>query len=103
MKSKVAWTVQVKEYVNSKAPDPRRRLWQEIKGLVEWDGRENPPRFRHLEDEWTGYSRVRVDRDRVIFREGIEAGRRTIFCIAAGPRNTVYETFEELALDDLAD
>jgi mRNA-degrading endonuclease RelE of RelBE toxin-antitoxin system len=102
MKSKIVWSAQVQRYVSSKAPEPRRALWREIKSLANWDGRENSPRIRHLEDEWTGYSRLRVDRDRIIFRQAFEDGNRVIKCTAAGPRNTIYETFAELLLDELS-
>ena len=102
MKSKVVWSAQVAAYVNSKAPLPRRVLWQEIKNLGAWNGRENPPRIRHLEDELSGYWRLRVKSDRVLFREGSERGARVIKCLYAGPRSTVYEAFQEIFLDELA-
>lgn len=101
MKSNVAWSAQVQKYVSSKAPEPRRTLWREIKKLADWNGRENPPRIRQLEDHLTGYSRLRVARDRVIFREDFEQGRRVIKCLHAGPRSSVYESFQEILLDDL--
>ena len=102
MKSKVVWSAQVQAYINSKAPEPRKILWREIKNLAGWNGRENPPRIRHLEDELSGYARLRVNRDRVIFREAFERGGRIIKCLHAGPRNAVYETFHEIFLDELA-
>ena len=102
MKSKVVWSAQVQAYVGSKAPETRRALWQEIKNLAKWDGRENPPRIRQLEDELSGYARLRVKRDRVLFRESFERGERVIKCLYAGPRSTVYETFQEIFLDELA-
>jgi mRNA-degrading endonuclease RelE of RelBE toxin-antitoxin system len=102
MKSRVVWTEQVQHYVNSKAPEPRRELWQEIKRLADWNGRENPPRIRRLEDDLTGYLRLRVGRLRVLFFENFDSGQRTIECIMAGPRNTIYETFAELLLDELS-
>lgn len=101
MNSKVRWSAQVESYVRSKAPEPRRELWQGIKALAAWDGREDLPRLRHLEDELAGYSRLRVRGHRVIFRESFESGQRQILCLYAGPRATIYETFEELLLDDL--
>jgi hypothetical protein len=51
MKSEVTWSEQVKQYVRSKAPEPKRELWRAIKGLMSWDGKGDPPRIRHLEDE----------------------------------------------------
>jgi mRNA-degrading endonuclease RelE of RelBE toxin-antitoxin system len=101
MKSKVVWSPQVRKYVNSKAPELRRTFWREIKNLADWNGRENPPLIRHLEDNLAGYSRLRVARDRVIFREDFERGHRVVKCLHAGPRSAVYESFQEILLDDL--
>ena len=103
MKSKVIWSEQVAFYVKSKAPGPRRELWRGIKGLADWDGKENPPQIRHLEDELIGYSRLRVGAHRLIFRETVAQGQRTIACLFAGPRSTVYEAFAELFLDELSE
>ena len=100
--AKVVWSDQVKNYVSSKAPGPRRALWQEIKKLAEWNGRENPPRIRHLEDALSGYSRMRVKGERIIFREAFEHGGRVIKCLYAGPRSNVYEAFQEILLDELS-
>lgn len=88
--------------MRSKAPEPRRVLWREIKALAQWDGRQTPPRIRHLEDKLTGYARLRVDRDRVIFREAFENGQRVIKCLYAGPRSSVYESFQTVLLDELS-
>lgn len=101
MKTKVVWSPQVQKYVHSKAPEPRRILWREIKNLAKWNGQEDPPVTRHLEDQLAGYSRLRVARDRVIFREDFERGQRVVKCLHAGPRSTVYETFEEILLDEM--
>jgi mRNA-degrading endonuclease RelE of RelBE toxin-antitoxin system len=101
MKSKVVWSPQVQKYVNSNAAEPRRTLWREIKKLAGWTGRENPPLIRHLEDNLSGCARLRVARDRVIFREDFERGQRVIKCLHAGPRSAVYESFQEILLDDL--
>jgi len=103
MKSNVVWTDQVEAYVKSKAPEPRTELWRAIKGLAGWNGKSDPPRIRLLEDDLAGYARVRVGRHRVIFREGFEQGVRTINCLFAGPRVTVYEAFAEILLDELAE
>ena len=78
MPSKVHWSEQVAQYVKSKAPEPRRELWQAIKGLADWDGREDLPKIRRLEDELVGYLRVRVGSHRVIFRGAIIDGNRTV-------------------------
>ncbi len=102
MPFKVQWSAQVENYIRGKAPEPRQALWGAIKKLAAWDGRENPPHIVHLEDDLSGYSRVQIKGERVIFREAFENGIRVINCLHAGPRKTVYETFRELFLDDLA-
>ena len=101
MPSSVRWSAQVEAYVRSKAPDARRELWKGIKALGDWDGREDVARLRHLEGELVGYSRLRIREHRIIFREAFQDGQRRILCLYAGPRQSVYEAFEELLLDDL--
>lgn len=101
MQSKVRWSDQVEAYVRSKAPEPRRELWREIKTLAGWDGKEHAPRIRHLEDQLTGYNRLRVNRHRIIFRESFKSGVRMVNCLYAGPRSSVYEAFAELFIDEL--
>lgn len=102
MNCKVRWSPQVENYVRSKAPEPRTELWREIKRLAEWDGRENPPRLKHLEGSLVGYSRLKVHGHRIIFREAFVSDCRAVECLFAAPRNTVYEAFEEMLLDSLS-
>ena len=102
MPCKVLWTEQVEHYVRQQAPLPRAALWAELKALGQWDGRENPPHIRHLEDDLAGYSRVRIKNERIIFRQDYLAGQRVIKCLYAGPRKTIYEAFQEVFLDDLS-
>ena len=102
MKSKVVWSAQVEKYVRSQAPEPRRAIWQEIKNLSNWDGRENPPAIRHLEDDLSGSSRLRIKGGRIIFRQDFENGQRVVKCLFAMERSTIYEVFRALLLDELA-
>jgi hypothetical protein len=99
--AKVVWSAQVEGYVRRKAPAPRRELWRAIKGLAAWNGRENPPHLRQLEDDLAGYARWRVKGERIIFREDFEGGQRVIKRLYAGPRQTIYEMFQELLLDEV--
>ena len=101
MQSKIVWSEQVEAYVRAKAPEPRRELWREIKALATWDGRDHPPKLRRLEDKLSGYGRLRVSGHRVIFREAFEGGQRVLKCLYAGPRSSVYESFQQILLDDL--
>lgn len=102
MNSRVAWSAQVENYLKGKAPGPRSDLLRAIKALADWDGRENPPEIRHLEGDLSGYSRLRVSQHRVVFRETAIADERVIVCLFAGPRNSVYELFAELFLDEVS-
>jgi mRNA-degrading endonuclease RelE of RelBE toxin-antitoxin system len=102
MQSKVLWSEQVEAYVRSKAPAPRRELWREVKALASWNGRENPPKIRRLEDKLSGYVRLRVAGHRIIFREDFDGGQRVLKCLYAGTRSSVYESFQEVLLDELA-
>ena len=102
MKFKVVWSAQVHHYIHSKAPVPRREMLKEIKSLAAWDGREDLPRIRHLEDDMAGYSRLRIKGERVIFRQAFENGQRVIKCLFAKERSTVYEIFRQLLLDELS-
>lgn len=70
--------------------------------MAAWDGREQPPRIRFLEDELIGYARLRVGEHRLIFREAFADGKREIRFLHAGPRSTVYEAFQDLVLNDIA-
>ena len=102
MKSKMVWSAQVEKYVRSQAPEPRRAIWQEIKNLSHWDGHEHPPDIRHLEDDLSGYSRLKIMGVRVIFRQDFENGQRVVKCLFAMERSTIYEVFRALLLDELA-
>lgn len=49
-----------------------------------------------------GYSRLRVGGHRVVFRETAIENERIILCLFAGPRNSVYELFAEIFLDEIS-
>jgi len=102
MKVKVRISGQVSDYLAARAPDSRKLLTSALKSLGDWDGREHPPRIKHLEDDLTGYSRLRVGAHRLVFTESAVERVRVIDCIYAGPRSSVYEAFAELILDELS-
>ena len=102
MKARLRQSSQVARYLAARAPEVRKALRAGLKRLTAWNGRPGPPRIRFLEDDLTGYVRLRVGSHRVIFRETSVAGERQILCVFAGPRSTVYEAFAELVLDELS-
>jgi mRNA-degrading endonuclease RelE of RelBE toxin-antitoxin system len=101
MNYKVRWSEQVESYVRAKAPDPRRELWRGIKEMATWDGREHLPKIRRLEGNLTGYCRLRVRSHRIVFKESFSDGAATVDFLFASPRDSVYEAFAEIFMDDL--
>ena len=96
MRTKVEVAPQVKEFVRSLAPAPRRALTQAIKSLAQDDGDR-----KVLEGKLTGYHRLRVASHRVIYREQFIYGARVIFCIFAEHRSVVYELFQQMLIEEL--
>ena len=64
MRTKVEVAPQVKEFVRSLAPAPRRNLTRAIKSLAQDAGDR-----KVLEGKLAGYHRLRVSNHRVIYRE----------------------------------
>jgi mRNA-degrading endonuclease RelE of RelBE toxin-antitoxin system len=96
MKTEVRWSLQVSRFVSVQPPDPRKKLRAGIRALAGDSGDVRP-----LMDELSGYYRLRVGGFRVIFREGVERGRRIRYCLFAERRDAVYELFRKMALDDI--
>jgi mRNA-degrading endonuclease RelE of RelBE toxin-antitoxin system len=97
MNVEVQWSAQVREFVASLAPEPKRKLRAGIRGLAHDRGELKP-----LVDELLGYQRLRVGEFRVIYREAFERGVPVRKCLFAERRNVVYELFRKMVLDDLS-
>jgi mRNA-degrading endonuclease RelE of RelBE toxin-antitoxin system len=97
MRTKVEVASQVKEFVRSLAPAPRRALTRAIKSLAQDAGDR-----KVLEGRLMGYHRLRVSSHRVIYREQPVAGTRVISCIFAEHRSVVYELFQQMLLAELS-
>ena len=97
MRTKVEVAPQVKEFVRSLAPVPRRNLTRAVKSLARDAGDR-----KVLEGKLAGYHRLRVSNHRVIYREQPVAGARVIFCIFAEHRSIVYELFQQMLPKELA-
>ncbi|MGH7976220.1 MAG: type II toxin-antitoxin system RelE family toxin [Limisphaerales bacterium] len=97
MRTKVEVAPQVKEFVHSLAPLPRRNLARAIKSLS-----QNAGDRKLVEGNLAGYHRLRVANHRVIYREQSVAGTRVVFCLFAEHRSVVYQLFQKLLLEELS-
>ncbi len=97
MRTKVEVAPQVREFVRSLAPVPRRALTQAIKSLA-----QDADDRKILEGKLSGYHRLRVAGHRVIYREQLIGGVRVFFCIFAERRSVVYELFQQMLLKELS-
>jgi mRNA-degrading endonuclease RelE of RelBE toxin-antitoxin system len=86
----------VRDYLLRLAPEPRRALWQAMKKLPAGD-------VKLLEGKLSGWSRLRVNTQRVLFKETAEAGIRKIHCVFVERRSVVYEMFAELLASELVE
>jgi mRNA-degrading endonuclease RelE of RelBE toxin-antitoxin system len=96
MKTRVVVGDQVKDFLESLAPEPRRKLWRGIKALAHDKGD-----IKQLEGRLAPYWRLRVDRMRVIYGQQAKKGGRSLVCIFAGHRSTVYSVLEQLLASGL--
>src|SRR5271157_340394 len=91
MKTRVIVGERVKGFLESLAPQPRRKLWRGIKGLAQDKGD-----LKQLEGRLAPYWRLRVDRLRVIYDQRALEGERHLLCFFADYRATVYAVLEQL-------
>ena len=96
MKTRVIVGLRVKAFLESLAPEPRRRLWRGIKELA--DGKGD---VKQLEGRLAPFWRLRVDRMRVVFDQKSAAGERRLVCFYAEHRATVYSVLEQLLASSL--
>ena len=96
MKTRVLVGEQVKGFLESLAPEPRRNLWRGIKGLAQGKGD-----IKQLEGQLAPYWRLRVGRMRVIYAQRAVKGKRNLLCFFADYRATVYAVLEQLLISGL--
>jgi len=96
MITRVVTTRQVREFLKSLAPQPRRKVWRAIKGLAAGKGD-----IRQLEGKLAPNWRLRVDNIRVAFYETTSEGERQLVCFFADYRATVYLVLEQLLASGL--
>jgi mRNA-degrading endonuclease RelE of RelBE toxin-antitoxin system len=80
---------QVRGYVRSRAPEPRKQLRAALRDLARECGD-----IKTLEGPLKDYFRLRVGSYRIIFQYARSG--RVIQCVFAERRNIVYEIFEQL-------
>jgi mRNA-degrading endonuclease RelE of RelBE toxin-antitoxin system len=96
MNTRVIVGERVKSFLESLAPEPRRRLWRGIKGLAQDKGD-----LKQLEGRLAPYWRLRVDRMRVVYDQRAVGGERQLVCLFADYRATVYAVLEQLLASSL--
>ena len=96
MKTRVIVGERVKYFLESLAPEPRRKLWRAIKELARDRGD-----IKQLEGRLAPYWRLRVDRMRVVYDQRAVKGERRLVCFFADYRATVYAVLEQLLASGL--
>ncbi len=80
---------QVRRFVRSLAPDPRKELRAALRDLARERGD-----IKYLEGPLKDYVRLRVRDYRVVFQ--YSRNRKVIECVFAERRDLIYEVFEKL-------
>ena len=88
---KIDVTEQVREFIRTCPPEPRRWLRDALRKLADEKGD-----IKALDRELEGYHRLRVRSYRIIFRYETGKHGRKIFCPFAEHRGVVYETLLNL-------
>jgi mRNA-degrading endonuclease RelE of RelBE toxin-antitoxin system len=96
MKTRVVVGEKVKDFLESLAPQPRRKLWRGINAIGQGKGD-----IKQLEGRLAPYWRLRVDRMRVIYEQRAIKGERCLVCFFADYRATVYSVLEQLLASGL--
>lgn len=96
MTTRVVVGERVKRFLESLAPEPRRKLWRGIKDLARGKGD-----IKQLEGRLAPYWRLRVDRMRVIYDQRAVKGERQLLCFFADHRATIYSVLEQLLTSGL--
>ena len=98
MKTRVVIGPQVRRFIASLAPEPRRKVWRAVKGLSDSRGD-----IKQLEGKLAAFWRLRVNNVRIVFDQKFRGGERTVLCFFADYRATVYSVLEQLLASELLD
>jgi len=96
MTTRVIVGERVKIFLESLAPEPRRKLWHSIKELA-----RDKADIKQLEGRLVFYWRLRGDRMRVVYEQRAVRGERQIVCFFSDYRATVYSVLEQLLVSGL--
>jgi mRNA-degrading endonuclease RelE of RelBE toxin-antitoxin system len=96
MRTRVIVGERVKTFLESLAPEPRRKLWRGSRELS-----QNKGDLKQLEGRLAPYWRLRVDRMRVVYDQRAAEGERRLVCFFADYRATVYSVLEQLLASGL--
>jgi mRNA-degrading endonuclease RelE of RelBE toxin-antitoxin system len=88
----------VRGFLQTLAPEPRRKLWRGLKELAQDKGD-----LKQLEGNLHPFWRLRVDRMRVIYEPRSVAGERQLVCFFADHRSTVYAVLEQLLVSGMVE
>jgi mRNA-degrading endonuclease RelE of RelBE toxin-antitoxin system len=89
---------QVRRFLQTLAPEPRRKLWRGLKDLAHDKGD-----LKQLEGNLHPFWRLRVDRMRVIYEPRSVAGERQLVCFFADHRSTVYAVLKQLLVSGVVE
>ena len=98
MNTRVIIKPRVRGFLQTLAPEPRRKLWRGLKGLAEDKGD-----LKQLEGNLHPFWRLRVDRMRVIYEPCSVAGERQLVCFFADHRSTIYAVLGQLLVSGLVE
>ena len=98
MKTRVIIKRPVRGFLQTLAPEPRRKLWRGLKDLAQDKGD-----LKQLEGNLHPFWRLRVDRMRVIYEPLSVAGERQLICFFADHRSTVYAVLEQLLVSGMVE
>jgi mRNA-degrading endonuclease RelE of RelBE toxin-antitoxin system len=98
MNTRVMVRQSAKDFLQTLAPEPRRKLWSGLKDLAQDKGD-----LKQLEGNLHPFWRLRVDRMRVIYEPRSVAGERQLICFFADHRSTVYAVLEQLLVSGMVE
>ena len=98
MNTRVIIKQRVRGFLQTLAPEPRRKLWRGLKELAQDKGD-----LKQLEGNLHPFWRLRVDRMRVIYEPRSMAGERQLVCFFADHRSTVYAVLEQLLVSGMVE
>jgi len=98
MNTRVIVRQRVKDFLQTLAPEARRKLWHGIKDLAQDKGDR-----KQLDGNLHPFWRLRVDRMRLIYEPRSVEGERQLICFFADHRATVCAVLEQLLVSGMVE